>query len=259
MAAVMNASQRLLAWRNRGVWNDPVRTLRTLESFSETEADGGRDLVVAARKVSDPELREHLIRHAEDEERHARLFRDRAAALRSTAGIATVNEGPDRPYDLSRGRPGSEVDAHGFFSAGLIEELGEVDYVAMLHVAECRAAEIFEVHRSLNDHDAATAEVFDEILKDEKYHMAYTKRFLDRWSGEGRGREVEKGLKSARSSRFIGAWKRLGIRSAAGFGRVLLFVILWTLLLPFALLSKLTKASAGWREPNPGLGVDSQY
>ena len=239
----MNLNQRFLLWRNRAVWTDPMRRVRTLESFSETEADGGRDLVVAARKVSDPELREHLERHAEDEERHAALFRNRAAELRSAAGVSTAGEGPDRPYDLSRGRPGSEVDAHGFFSAGLIEELGEVDYVAMLHVAECRAAEIFEVHRALNDHDPETTAIFTEILKDEKYHMSYTRRILDRWASEGRANEVKKGLKAARGSRFIGAWKRLGIRSAAGFGKVLLFVFLWTILLPFALLAKLGKGT----------------
>src|SRR5688572_2883061 len=34
--------------RLRGVWREPARKLRTLESFAATEEDGGRDLEVAA-------------------------------------------------------------------------------------------------------------------------------------------------------------------------------------------------------------------
>lgn len=245
--------------RNRSVWKDPHRKVLTLESFAETEADGGKDLVAAARKISEPDLREHVLRHAEDEERHARLFRGRAAELRADLAMAPDAERSDKAYDLSRGRRG-ELDAHGFFTAGLIDELGEVDYMAMLHVAECRAAELFEVHSALNRDDPETRAIFDEILKDEKYHMSYTKRFLDRWSDEGRAREVRSGLNAARSSRFMGAWKRLGLRSGSGFGKALLFVLYWTLLLPFALVSKVSRSTAGWREPTgQGSSLDTQY
>lgn len=252
----MKPSRAFLAWKNRSVWKDPLRKRLTLESFAATEADGGRDLVSAARRVSDPELRGHLERHARDEARHAELFRRRASEL---AAPALDGARPDRPYDLSRGRRAGELDAHGFLNAGLFDELGEVEYVAMLHVAERRAAELFAVHAELNASDAATRAIFEDILRDEKYHVAYTGRFLEHWRGEGRGDEVTRALRAARGSRLIGAWKRLGLRSAGGFGRALLFVLYWTLLAPFGLAARSKPAPADWREPRPNGASRGQY
>ena len=122
--------------RGSGTWQDPWRKLRTLESFAKTEADGGKDIAAAARVVTDQELRQHLERHAADEVRHAQLFHQRAAELRGQiAASPTLSSESDRSYDLSRGRPSSEVDAHGFFKVGLIDELGEVAYVATCSMA----------------------------------------------------------------------------------------------------------------------------
>lgn len=244
----MRLSHWLALRRNRAVWSDPVRRFRTLQSFAETEEDGGKDLRAAALRIADPDLRGHIERHANDEKRHASLFRRRAAEVaEQTAGRHHAADGAsDRSYDLTRKR-GADMDAHGFFNAGLFDELGEVAYVAMLHVAEQRAAEVFDVHSALNQDDPETKAVFDEILKDEKYHIAYTGKFLDSWRAEGRGREVERGLKDARSSRLLDAWKRLGVRSAGGFSRVVLRVLYWTLLVPFGLLARRTRDASGWR------------
>ncbi len=239
-------------WRERGTWEDPQRKYRTLLSFSETEEDGGKDLVRAARRVADPELRTHLERHAADEIRHAAIFRERAASFAAEHGLAAgTGDSPDRPYDLSGARPGLELDAHGFFNAGLVDELGELEYVAMLHVAERKAAELFTTYRDLNADDPDTREVFESILRDEKYHVAYTGTFLDRWRREGRGPEVDKALGEAKDSRMWSAWKRLGMRSAAGFAHVVLFVLYWTLLLPFGLFARLRELPAGWQDPRP--------
>jgi len=258
----MGFTTALARWRHRGAWSDPARKLRTLESFAETEEDGGRDLEVAARRASDPDLRAHLLRHADDEKRHAALFRKHAAELRARRALAARDaQESDQVYDLSRGRKGHEVDAHGFFRAGLCDELGEVAYVAMLHVAEQRAAWVFNVHHALNAGDPELRASFEEILRDEKYHVAYTARFLERWTEQGRGQEVAEGLKAARSSRFIGAWKRLGVRSAAGFAHVLLFVLYWTVLLPFGLIARASRSAPATREltnPEPARSLSGQ-
>src|SRR5688572_2436588 len=232
----------------RRVWSDPARKLRTLESFAATEEDGGRDLELAARRVSDPELRAHLARHAADELRHAALFHAHAAELRSALALSARDAlEPDRAYDLARQRR-HELDAHGFLRAALCDEHGEVAYVAMLHVAERRAAELFQLHHDLNRTDPALRATFEAILKDEKYHVAYTQRFLDRWRAQGREREVENGLHLARGSRFLGAWKRLGVRSATGFSHTVLWVLYWLLLWPFALASRLGPRRPALRE-----------
>lgn len=241
----------MLKLRPRRVWSDPYRKYRTLLSFSETEEDGGKDLVRAGRRVSDLDLRKHLERHASDEVRHADLFRRRAAEVASEHNIPIggTDGGSDKRYDLAGARKGVDVDAHGFMNAGLIDELGELEYVAMVHVAECKAAELFAVYRDLNAHDAATRDVFEEILRDEKYHVAYTKTFLDKWRRQGRGAEIDKALKKAKSSRLMGAWRALGLRSASGFAHAVLFVFYWTLLLPFGLFSKGRNALAKWHAP----------
>ena len=70
----MNPGDLLLRARSRAVWANPARTLLTLDRFARTEADGGRDIASAARRLGGPELRKHLDRHAGDEMRHAQLF-----------------------------------------------------------------------------------------------------------------------------------------------------------------------------------------
>lgn len=233
-----------LRWRFRKVWSDPARRLRTLQSFAETEEDGGRDLELTARRSADAALRGHFLRHAADEKRHATLFRQHAAEARAILVRPAWDPGaPELAYDLSRGRKGHAVDAHGFFRTGLYDELGEVAYVAMLNVAEQRAARTFALHRRLNVGDPPLCATFDEILRDEKYHIAYTARLLARWRAEGRAPEVEDGLRAARASRALAAWKGLGLRSAAGFSRGLLLVLYWTLLAPFALAARLARPS----------------
>jgi len=249
--SLMSFSSFLLRRKSRAIWQDPLRRYRTLQSFSETEEDGGHDLIAAAGRISDPELREHILRHADDEVRHAELFRTRATEVRDLAMAGRGAEGKDagRGYDLTGTRSGIDLDSHGFFNAGIYDEIGEVAYVAMLHVAEQRAAEAFTIHRDLNAHDPETVALFESILKDEKYHVSYTGRFLDKWRSEGREREVEEGLSKAKSSRFIGAWKRLGIRSGASFSKVLLLVMYWTVVLPFGFLTSRGEGPSGWQEP----------
>jgi len=236
--------------RNRAVWADPVRKLRTLEGFARTEADGGVDIAAAARRVTDPELREHLLRHAKDEERHAELFHRRASELREESGAAQVAvEDSDKAYDLTRSRPASEVDAHGFLNVGMIDEMGDVAYVAMLHIAEKNAASLFTLHRDLLWDDERTRAIFESILKDEKYHVSYTGVILDKWRKAGRAAEVKAALSGARGWRLYGTLKRAGLRMGAQFGRTLMFLMYYTVLAPIGLLSRSGKGERGWRDP----------
>lgn len=256
----MSLADLLARPRYRAAWADLSRKVRTLESFSQTEADGGRDIAAAALRVGDEEIRGHLLRHAEDEKRHAEMFRHRAADLRAEHGLAhDEDQDSDKLYDLTRGRPDTELDAHGFYTVGLLDELGEVPYLAMLHVAEQRAEKLFDLHASLIEDDPETQAVFLSILKDEKYHVAYTGRILDKWRKEGRERDVKRALRGARESRFIGAWKRLGLRSGGGLAKVLLIAMYWTVLAPFGLLGSRRTQPSGWREARSVGTVRSQY
>jgi len=258
----MNPMSWLERRRYQAVWSDAHRALLTLESFAETEEDGGRDLLAAAPRIHDEEVLTHIRHHADDEVRHARLFRDRAQEVAEAQGrhLGALEEDKGKAYDLSGTRAADQVNAHGFFQAGLFDEMGEVGYVAMLHVAEQRAAHIFTQHSAAARAagDKATTEIFEEILKDEKYHVAWTATVLKRWRGEGRDAEVSRALKSAKRGRALDAWRRLGLRSASGFATVLICVLYWTALAPFGLIARLLRPRAGWQEVR-GAGMGSQY
>ncbi|KAA3609449.1 MAG: ferritin-like domain-containing protein [Planctomycetota bacterium] len=233
------AFNNLLLRRNaRRAWADPVRKVLTLESFSRTEDDGGKDILAAARRVQDSELRGHLLRHAEDEVRHADLFRRRAAELRADSDTGALAHDPGKSLDLSRHRPHEEVDAHGFFEASVMDERGQIPYVAMLHVAEQRAASLFAIHRDLTRDDPETSAIFEEILKDEKYHVAWTGGFLKKWRQEGHGAEVRRCLRASKRSRLMSRWINLGLRSGAGISHILLLLLYWTALVPFGLIAR---------------------
>lgn len=246
--------------RRGSVWHDPVRRYRTLLAFSQTEADGGDNLLLAAARVDDEELRGHLLKHADDEVRHARLFKQRAAEVRAEVADAGAADGAhsDKAWDLPSDPNQGERDAHGFLDDELLDERGEVSYVAMLHVAELNAEKLFKRFAEQNAHDPGTREVFEKILKDERYHVAYTGMFLDRWRQQGFGAEVDRALKASRSSRLMGAWRRLGLRSAAGTSQLLLRVLYLTVLAPFGLLASRKRAAAGWQAPAVPSELSSQ-
>ena len=77
---------RLLRPVHYWIWRNPERRVQKLLRFSETETNGGRDLLRAAELTSDPLLRRLYLLHAADEQRHGVLFRRRAAALLHAAG-----------------------------------------------------------------------------------------------------------------------------------------------------------------------------
>src|SRR3954469_13298746 len=97
---------------HRWVWADPHRRAQKLLVFAETEADGGRDLARAAELTGDALLRRLYLRHAEDEQRHADLFRRRGRAL--LASIASPGASAREANWLAPGERGLDdlrVDA----------------------------------------------------------------------------------------------------------------------------------------------------
>src|SRR5438067_13160182 len=86
-----SALDRALLPLHRWVWQDAERRARKLLRFAETEADGGRDLSRAAELTNDALLRRLYLRHADDEMRHASLFRSRGREL--LAGLPSASQG----------------------------------------------------------------------------------------------------------------------------------------------------------------------
>jgi hypothetical protein len=223
-AGSLTIGGRLLRPLYRAVWADPARRARKLLQFAEVESGGSRDLVRAAELTEDPVLRRAFLHHARDEARHASIFRARGLALRATlvgANHATllpdwIAPGERRLDDLAVAR----------------DEAGKL--LAFIHLSESAAARDFAAYHSVLDHDPQTAALFHRILRDEEFHMRYSRAELDRVA-PGRRRRL---LWAARLGRLWKAYLRLATALAAKIAAVILTVEYFVLLPPFAWLAK---------------------
>ena len=232
MARVNRAAplDRLMRPLHQWVWSDTDRRLRKLLTFAEVETDGGRDILRAAEVTPDPLLRRLYLEHAIDELRHGDMFRDRGTALvRARAGSRQV---------LLDGNP--LPGGHGLDD---LKIEGQPDHrlLAFLHVAEKSAAGRFALYRELVADDPHTREIFEQILRDEVFHMNYTYTQLTRVSPQTYRRHVW----HARAKRVWNRYLRAAAAIAAVFGSVMLTLIYFVVLPPFAWMAK----RAARREP----------
>src|SRR6185312_7007101 len=187
---------RLMRPVHQWVWADADRRVRKLLTFAEVETDGGRDILRAAESTSDPLLRRLYLEHAIDELRHGDMFRQRGAALLRLRAARTNSLLDGNPLPGGHGLEDLSID-------------GEPDrrLLAFLHVAEKAAAGRFAIYREVVDDDPSTRAIFEEILRDEVFHMNYTYTQLVRVLPHSYRRQVWQ----ARASRL---WKRY-VRAAA--------------------------------------------
>ena len=232
--------RNLLRPLHRWVWRDSSRRARKLLRFAETEEDGGRDLVRAAEVTSDPLLRRLFLFHARDEQRHADLFHRRGEALLNA--LCAPSRSGYRADWLAPGERGLD-DLR-------IEEVQGGALLAFLHLSEKSAAMDFASYRDVLQHDPLTRAVFEEVLQDEAYHMNYTLSQLMRISPE-RHRLL---LWRARLSRLWKGILRLATALAGVISGIILTILYFTLLTPFAFLAK----RAGRREPPGWLPASSE-
>jgi rubrerythrin len=241
-SALDRALRPLHGW----VWRDPHRRARKLLRFAETEADGGRDLSRAAELTRDPVLRRLYFRHAEDELRHAALFRSRGRAL--LRGLPRAGPG----FEANWLAPGER----GLDDLRVADERDE-SLLAFLHLSEKAAAQRFALYRQVLAHDPATRAVFDDVLQDEAFHMSYTKTQLARvTNGGSRAR-----LWRARLGRLWKAYLRAAAAVAGVLGTLLLRLQYFVVLPPFAYLARRAARREGVgfqpaRRPSP---ATSQY
>ena len=233
---------------HRWVWSDFDRRVRKLLTFAEVETDGGRDILRAAESTPDPLLRRLYLEHAIDELRHGDMFRQRGAALLRMRGPHNGGLFNGNPLPGGHGLEDLSID-------------GEPDrrLLAFLHVAEKAAAGRFAIYRQVVDDDPSTRAIFEEILRDEVFHMNYTYTQLTRVSPQSYRWQVWR----ARASRL---WKRyLGIATALAnvIGSVVLTIVYFTVLPPFAWLARRAAAREpiGWARTTRDTGdtSNSQY
>jgi hypothetical protein len=224
---------RLMRPIHQWVWADLDRRMRKLLTFAEVETDGGRDILRAAEVTPDPLLRRLYLEHAIDELRHGDLFRQRGAALLRVRGPARRVLLDGHPLPGGHGLDDLAID-------------GEPDHLllAFLHVAEKAAAGRFTIYRELVNDDPQTRAIFDEILRDEVFHMNYTYTQLARVSPGTHRRHVW----HARARRLWNRYLRIAAGLAGVIGSLMLTVMYFVVLPPFAWLAKRAerRVPVGW-------------
>src|SRR5215471_2033617 len=225
---------RLMKPIHRWIWADVERRVQKLLRFSETEIDGGRDILRAAELTSDPLLRRLYLEHAIDEFRHGLMFRQRADSVMRAL--------------TSRRRPTLQVDSSARGGHGLhdlrIDKESDGSLLAFLHLSEKAAASRFTIYRDLMQRDPPTQAIFAEILNDERFHMSYTLTHLVRVAPERHRRQLWR----ARLSRLWKGYMRLATGVAGAIGTLVLMIQYFVVLPPFAWLAKRAarRESPGW-------------
>ena len=207
-------------------WGSPSRTVRRLSAFARAEEGSRIDLIAAARLCQDTERAAKYLAHARDEARHTRIFANRARQLAEQGGLP----------------PPDPVRADGDH---LFEQLGEVDFLAFVHLGEDRAVQQFSHYeRWLSPRDPRTGAVFSALIEDERGHSTYSRSLLVSMVGEV---AAKKAIRRARLWEAWRVWRRLGRTTAR-----LIYVILFSSLIPLlAVLSlwvrRVRPAHRGWR------------
>src|SRR5262249_9428086 len=147
------------------------------------------------------------LRHARDEQGHADLFNARGRAILAELGTKRA-----AGLELGWLTPGER---------GLddlrVEEHSDASLLAFLHLSEKVAAGRFALYRDVLA-DRGTADVFARVLRDEEFHMAYTRTQLERVQPRGWA------LVRARAGRLWRAYLRLASSLASVLGTIMLLV-----------------------------------
>lgn len=209
-------------------WRGPTRTARRLEEFALTEAGSALDMLRAAELSGDRRLRRIFLRHALDEARHARMFRELARRIDPRAG-----------RDLSE-----YAQIHGQ-RQDLFERLGPVAFLAFVHLAEKKGESHF---RALSAHFRGRPELqqlFARIAKDERFHVQYSRHWLSRLEPRAARAMIASQARTAWT-----AWKRAGRALGDHAARAFLALVYVLVLPPFALAQRWADPERkGWKKP----------
>jgi len=219
----------------------PNKGALKMAEFSHTGAGRGLDMLAAAEETTSAELRRKFFQHALDEQKHARLFAQRATSLagaRSRARAVLDDANYIRSHDV---RP---VESR-------YSELGDLRFMAFVWLAELRGAQQLDVYAELLAGDPESVGIFQEIAQDERSHIAYSRRELDRLVQDGHGKSVSRALLIARLSRLRDGWLRAMRRIGELMASCWLLAVYFLILPPFALLARRERRRPGFLAARP--------
>ena len=217
----------LLAVRLR--WRSDRALAAYLRGFAATEAGSALDMLKAAELETDTKLRTQFFRHALDEARHAELFQRAASDL-------------DGPNAIR-----SDTLVIRATRQNLFARYGLVRFLAFVFVSERRAARTFEVLRRRYAARPEIESLFRTVLKDERFHIAYSEAALANLSRSGLAAEVRWALWSIRLESAWASYKRLGRVTSDAIARLLSAALYFVVLPAFVLLERTREPERGWQ------------
>lgn len=213
------------------VWRSETKIAAKLQEFAATEAGSALDMLKAAELTDDPKLRQLFFRHAMDEARHARLFRESALQV----------AGDGRPI-------ASEYSLIHAARQNLFETLGLVRFIAFVHMSEVRGELQFRALRQHFKDRPQLEALFAQISQEERFHVSYSARLLQKWREQGRRSTVRGAIWHVHFTRALRAWTRSGRILGDAINRVLLSIIYLTVLPLFVLVSRFADPPRpGWK------------
>src|ERR1700674_2080034 len=210
------------------VWKIPARRAAKLAEFSHTEEGSSLDMMAAAEGENvRPNLRRKFFIHALDEHKHARWFADRATAL-TTASKPARRILEDVNYIRDHGIRGDK---------SLYEQMGVVEFLACVWLQGRQAGRQFGVYVNLLKDDPVTAEIFQQVRDDERFHTNYSRLELDRMAKAGDQAKVRRAVWNVKFRGLRQSWLRL----ARGLGELMAgiwLLLLYIILTPFGVAAR---------------------
>ncbi len=227
---------RIISFLSWFVWKlVPGRGATKLAEFSYTEAGSGLDMLVAAEQTERRDMRLKYFRHALDEMKHSRMFRARSESLsRERSRTRAVLD------------DGDYIRSHGIRSdRSLFEQIPEMEFLAFVWAHEARAFDQFQVYAGLMRDDPETSRMFEEIGRDERFHISYSRAELERARERGESAAVRRAIWKVEWRRFSQMWLRFS-RDLGHFMAGLWLSLAYLLLVgPFSIIARITEKSEG--------------
>ena len=145
------------------------------------EAQGGWENRRIAALTTDSALRPKILRHGEDEDKHARLFE----ALLRKRGLAACEVPFEVDYTLRLERQGIGLSHERLYRDEPLSDEEILRYLVHSRVTEQRAHEEIERQRKLFAGDPVLDRAVRMIAEDELNHLSYTHEEIARFSALG--------------------------------------------------------------------------
>lgn len=156
----------------------PGGTGAILNLIRGAKARTAADVSLLADLVADPQLKLELARHAADETRHACLLLERMTELGFRAfRVPAQLDRTEGFFDRTRARDVRLVHAH----RELVNEVELMELVVAAYVAKVERVRMLDANHGALAPDGRTRALLEEILIDERRHIAFLARWLERF------------------------------------------------------------------------------